>query len=273
MRVIVLTSQLQGFASHCIPVLMSKNNIKIAMIVINDNKTSSKHAWYKNKLRKITKIGIIGAVNGIRMRKWYSKDINSYIDIKNLYDISDTLNLTIKSTPEINCRETIDLFKEANADLGLSLGNSYINSEVFSIPKYGMINAHHELLPEFQCAQSIIWQIYEGSLKTGYTIHQIDSGIDTGNIIYKEDMQIEVKPTLGETVSHNYARLFKASADKLADIVDNYDKFSVNTKAQKSGRLFTTPTFKQYCKMIKQHKRLYQKMLNNHDKRMRRDEN
>jgi folate-dependent phosphoribosylglycinamide formyltransferase PurN len=45
-----------------------------------------------------------------------------------------------------------------------------------------MINIHHELLPEFLGAQSVLWQLHEGSTKTGFTIHRID---DPGWLFYE----------------------------------------------------------------------------------------
>src|SRR3712207_8581825 len=45
------------------------------------------------------------------------------------------------------------LVKSADAALGLSLGNSYISSRIFTLPTYGMLNIHGEVLPDFQNAQ------------------------------------------------------------------------------------------------------------------------
>jgi phosphoribosylaminoimidazolecarboxamide formyltransferase/IMP cyclohydrolase len=50
-------------------------------------------------------------------------------------DYCNANNILIEHTPTINCSTTIKLFKKANADVGLSVGNSYIGKKVFSIPK------------------------------------------------------------------------------------------------------------------------------------------
>ena len=59
------------------------------------------------------------------------------------------------------------------ADLGLALGNGFIGPSIFTIPCFGMVNIHSEMLPEFRGAQSFIWPIYEGVGWMGFTIHQI----------------------------------------------------------------------------------------------------
>ena len=256
MRVIVLTKSIHGLASFCLPYLAEEPEIEIAMIVYSEGKTSNPWRQYKRKIKKTFKIGILGAINGIRIRSWFSEDIGNRLGIGNLNTVADQYGIRLERTPTINSHRTIELLTEAAADLGLSLGNGYIGHRIFSIPKYGMINIHHEVLPQFQGAQSIIWQIYEGSLETGYTIHQIDRHTDTGNIIYQEKMPIELKTILRDTVIHNYANLYEASAKGLTNVVKNYIEFADCAKPQENGRSFTTPTFWQYLRMVRQHKKL-----------------
>ena len=87
-----------------------------------------------------------------------------------------------------------------NVDLAISLGCSYISSKIFNIPKYGMINIHHEILPEYQNAQSVIWQLFNNSNKTGYTIHKITKKIDDGPILFKKERDIIISDTLRKTL-------------------------------------------------------------------------
>lgn len=257
MRVVILTSSFHGLASYCIPFLMKESKIEIAMIIYNEGQVFDAQKGHKRTIRKVFKIGPLGAINGIRMRRWFREDTIGYLNIERLDIVAKKFGIPLKRTSSINCQRTIDLFNEANPELGLSLGNGYIGRSIFLIPKYGMINIHHEVLPQFQGAQSIIWQIYEGSSETGYTIHQIDSHIDTGEILYQERMSIELKPTLHETVSYNYARLYEASVKGLVKVIKNYNVFKINAKEQIGGRTFTTPNFWQYVRMFYNHKRLY----------------
>ncbi len=257
MRVVILTSSFHGLASYCIPFLMRESEIEIAMIIYNEEQVLNAQKERKRKIRKVFKIGVLGAINGIRMRRWFGEDAIGYLNIERLDIVAKKFGIPLERTPSMNCQRTIDLFNEANSELGLSLGNGYIGRCIFSIPKYGMINIHHEILPQFQGAQSIIWQIYEGSSETGYAIHQIDSHIDTGDIIYQERMPIELKPTLHETVSYNYARLYEASVKGLVKVIKNYNGFKIKAKEQIGGRTFTTPSFWQYVRMFYNHKKLY----------------
>jgi methionyl-tRNA formyltransferase len=194
------------------------------------------------------------------MRKWFNEDMYKYVQVNNLEEICKTLRIPYYEVDTINCKQTQNLFKQAKADLGISLGNSYIGKKIFSIPKKGMINIHHEILPEYQNAQSIIWQIYNGSRNTGFTIHKIDAKIDTGDIIYKEEVPIVFKKSLADTVANTSATLLQASAKGLIHVLQNFDSLFNAAKGQGNGKKYTTPSLLQYIKVYAN----YRKMRQNH---------
>src|ERR1700741_4524778 len=111
-------------------------------------------------------------------------------DAADLASLSEHLSVPVFETECTNSDETVRLFKDADADLGLSLGNGYISTKIFTIPKYGVINVHGERLPEYQNPQSILWPIYHLETTTGLTIHEIDRSIDTGKILHQEEYPI-----------------------------------------------------------------------------------
>jgi methionyl-tRNA formyltransferase len=255
-EVIILTSSSQGAASVQLAELVKSNKIRVKAVVLNRGLIANKWKFYKRKIGKAFKIGLFGALNGIRMRKWYSRGIHKYLDVQPIQSICEEHRIPLKVTPTINCSQTIEYFKDANADVALSLGNGYIGSKVFSITKYGMMNIHHEELPSYQNAQSIIWQIYNNSSYTGYTIHKIDKHIDTGDIIYKEVMPIAFKEDLSNTVSFNYAKLWKMSSEGLVKVLENFEDYFENSMPQGQGNSYTTPNLRQYIRILKNFKKL-----------------
>ena len=120
-----------------------------------------------------------------------------------------------------------------------------------------MINMHGEILPEFQNAQSVIWQIYNGNSKSGYTIHKnIDRGIDTGDILKQELIPIIFKSKLSETVSLTCAEIQRKSAEGMIDVLNNFEYYRVNAIKQQKGNSYTTPSFLQFLKIWRNHKKL-----------------
>lgn len=247
---------MRGSAAHQLKYLVQSKNVHIKAVVLNKGEVKNKKKYYKRKIKKTIKIGLFGAINGMKMRKWYSTGTAQYLNVEPIDKICSANNIPLKITPTINCQQTIDCFKNANADLGLSLGNGYIGSKIFKVPKWGMINIHHEELPAYQNAQSIIWQIYNGSRNTGYTIHKIDKHIDTGEILFQEKMPIEFRADLADTVSYNYAQLWDKSAHGLAKVLDDFNYYYENSTAQGHGDSYTTPSFFQFLKIKRQFKKL-----------------
>jgi len=253
MRIIILTSTLSGTAAHHLPYLVNNKNIEIALVVYCKRKTLNKKKYYKRKISKMFKIGILGTLNGIRMRKWFNRYVSEYIEFHNIIAVCDEHKIPVRMVDTINSQETISIFKDAQADVGISLGNGYISSKVYSIPKYGMINIHHELLPEYQNAPSVIWQIYNKSKYTGYTIHKIDKKIDAGDILYREKIPITFKESLPRTVAATKAQLYEHSVQGLNTVLSDFDKYYSRAISQGNGSQYTTPSLSQYIRILKNH--------------------
>ena len=73
-----------------------------------------------------------------------------------------------------------------------------LSQEILDIPRLGVINIHASLLPKYRGASPIHYAILNGERKTGITIMKTDIGIDTGDIIMQEEIDIPEKQTMGE---------------------------------------------------------------------------
>ncbi|MBK7481740.1 MAG: hypothetical protein IPI72_03195 [Flavobacteriales bacterium] len=256
LRVVVLTSSRRGTASHHLPTLVGSPHYACVQVILVDGTAAKPKGHLMRKLRKVLRIGPLGALIGYRMRKWYGADVERLADIHDLGPLCASLSIPIATTPAINHVRTMELMREANADIGISLGNGYIGSKVFNAPRSGMLNIHHELLPEFQNAQSVIWQLYMGSDTTGYTIHRIDKHIDTGAIVRQERVPISFQSTLAATVSHTMVALLDRSALGLRQVLEDLDAELAAAKPQGKGRTWTTPSFCQFLRILSNYKRL-----------------
>lgn len=256
MRIIILTSIMRGIASRVLPALCENKSIDIVKVILAYGLSPNRKKNFKRKIYKISKIGFLGALNGIRMRDWYTDE-----EVGDICSLCKSLNVELSETPFINCSTTKQLFREANADLGLSLGNGYIPKSVFSIPKYGMVNIHTEILPEFQGAQSIIWPIYEAKRETGFTIHQIDNNIDTGDILFQKKYPIRFYSTLRDTVEKNLNTTRMKLPEALSYVCENYVFLKAGAITQVKGNSYTTPSIWQFHRMLRNHRAMYKKSL------------
>jgi phosphoribosylglycinamide formyltransferase-1 len=82
-----------------------------------------------------------------------------------------------------------------------------------------LINIHPSLLPEFKGAHAVRDALAAGASKTGVSIHYVDEGVDTGEIIVQSEVLIEPGDTEGslheriKTVEHE---LLAQTIEKIA---------------------------------------------------------
>ena len=70
--------------------------------------------------------------------------------------------------------------------------------EILNIPRLGGINVHGSLLPKYRGAAPIQWAVLNGDKQTGITTMYMDIGMDTGDMILKETVDIGEDETTGE---------------------------------------------------------------------------
>ena len=73
-----------------------------------------------------------------------------------------------------------------------------IPPQLLHIAKYGCINLHVSLLPQYRGSAPIQWAVLNGDAETGVTIMQLDEGLDTGDILLVKPVAIEPEETSGE---------------------------------------------------------------------------
>lgn len=81
-----------------------------------------------------------------------------------------------------------------------------LSEEILQLPKYGCINVHASLLPKYRGAAPIHWAVINGEPATGVTIMQMDSGLDSGDMIASESIPVLAEDTTG-TIHDKLARL------------------------------------------------------------------
>lgn len=68
-----------------------------------------------------------------------------------------------------------------------------LSSEILAMPRLGCINSHGSLLPKYRGAAPIQWALYQGEAQTGITIMLMDAGMDTGPMLLKATVPIDLQ--------------------------------------------------------------------------------
>lgn len=72
-----------------------------------------------------------------------------------------------------------------------------IPPSILTLTKYGCINVHGSLLPDYRGAAPIQWAVIDGEKESGVTVMQMDEGLDTGDILVQKKVAIAPDETAG----------------------------------------------------------------------------
>ena len=98
-----------------------------------------------------------------------------------------------------NNDEFISEIKSLNPDVICVVAyGKILPKEILEIPKLGCINVHASLLPKYRGAAPIQWAVLNGDKETGVTTMYMGEGMDTGDMILKEETKIGENETTGE---------------------------------------------------------------------------
>jgi len=92
----------------------------------------------------------------------------------------------------------IDKIKSINPDIIVVVAFRMIPKSIWQIPKYGTINLHASLLPNYRGSAPINWTIINNENFTGVTTFFIDDKIDTGDVLLQEKIKVDKKINAGE---------------------------------------------------------------------------
>ena len=106
-------------------------------------------------------------------------------------------NIKILQPDNLKDKEFINKIIEINPDIMIVVAFRKIPAEIFSIPKYGTINLHASLLPNYRGAAPINWCLINNEVKTGVTTFFINEKIDQGDILLKEEVNISDMDNFG----------------------------------------------------------------------------
>jgi folate-dependent phosphoribosylglycinamide formyltransferase PurN len=90
-----------------------------------------------------------------------------------------------------------------------------LKKALIGVPRLGVVNVHPSLLPRYRGPEPLYWVLANGEKSTGVTLHYVDEGIDSGDIILQRKLEIQPR----DTVSTLQARCAKLAASMLSETI------------------------------------------------------
>lgn len=139
------------------------------------------------------------------------------------------LNIPVFQPAKVKEADAVEVLRGYNADLFVVAAfGQILSSEILHMPKYGCVNIHASLLPKYRGAAPINWAIIEGEEKTGVTIMQMNEGVDTGDMLLKEEVTIDAK----ETAATLFDKLAKCGAELIVKAIPLIEQGALTPEVQ-----------------------------------------
>jgi len=159
----------------------------------------------------------------------------------------------IKTLQPTNLKDSIFIseLKALKADLQIVVAFRMLPEIIWDMPKLGTYNLHASLLPKYRGAAPINWAIINNEKETGVTTFKIKQVIDTGNILYREKINLNSDITAGEL----HDQLMKIGAELLLKTVVEINKnliegTELNFISQNDENTYHAPKItKELCKI------------------------
>lgn len=138
---------------------------------------------------------------------------------KGMAAIAAAAGLPVVQPESINTPDGLAAYRDLRPDLVVVAAYGQILSrEVIAAPAVGIINVHASLLPKYRGAAPVAYAILNGETRTGVTIIKVTPGLDSGDMILQEAIDIRPDDTTGTLE----ARLAELGARLAVDAVRKY---------------------------------------------------
>ena len=150
-------------------------------------------------------------------------------------------NITVYQPQKVKTPEFVEVLKEYQPDIMVVVAfGQILSEEILNIPKYGCINVHGSILPQYRGAAPIQWSIINGEEFGGVTTMYMAKGLDSGDMILNAEEKIKPDDTYGSL----YDRLSVIGADLLIKTLDLIENGEVKRIPQNDDEATFAPMIK-----------------------------
>jgi methionyl-tRNA formyltransferase len=202
--------------------------------------------------RRIKKLGLIRVIGQLLFRILAVSYINAtskkrFHDILNKNHIKEA-HFDPEKTIEvesINTEKGRQLLKKLNPEIVVIVTTRILSKKTLECVDAKFINIHAGITPQYRGLHGAYWALINNDKENcGVTVHLVDEGIDTGNILYQANIADSITHK-DNFMTYTFLQLAKALPllkKSIRDIQSNTLKTTANTEAEINNELYYHPT-------------------------------
>lgn len=158
-----------------------------------------------------------------------------------VHEAADQLGLPTRIPESLRGYSEQSAFTDLRADVGIVVAYGLmLPPDLLGVPRLGFINLHASLLPRWRGAAPIQHAILAGDEVHGFTLMQIDAGLDTGPILSRQELKFGLRPSAGEL----HDAIARDGAAALAGVLENLAMGRLIPQRQSREGVTVAPKFR-----------------------------
>lgn len=201
---------------------------------------------------RVKKFGILKVINQILFQtaivfllKLFSKSRINEIQKQFGLENSEIPSKKLINVDSVNCDDCLKVLKQIEPDLIIVNGTRIISKNILNNVQALFINIHVGITPEYRGVHGAYWALVNNDAQNcGVTVHKVDEGIDTGDLIKQSTIKITSKDNF---VTYPYIQT-GVGILLMEDIINKIKNNNIDCykKANSISNLYTHPTFTEY---------------------------
>lgn len=244
-KIVMLCSR--GESSYIVYNALSEE-FKIEKVIVEDDVPTK--TFIKRRIKKLGLMTVIGQIMFVSIVVPILRKVSSgrKQEILKEYSASIDDNKMLASNPisvnSVNDAECICILKELQPDIVIVNGTRIISEEVLNCVDAKFVNMHAGITPKYRGCHGAYWALYNNDKENvGVTIHFVDKGIDTGNIIYQSAIQVTLRDNF---TTYPILQTCVGVKDEIKTIKDIINNNVLCVENDLPSGLYTHPTIFQY---------------------------
>jgi methionyl-tRNA formyltransferase len=150
-------------------------------------------------------------------------------DFPSFAAIAHQRGLRVLEPASPNLPDFVKAMGDLAPDLFLAVGyTNLLKQQILAIPRMLAANFHASLLPAYRGKHPVFWALRHGERWVGLTVHVMDLGLDTGDILY----QVRVRTRKQDSVATLYDRIIDRSLNLVGRLVEDAERGTLRRMPQ-----------------------------------------
>jgi len=219
----------------------------IHLVVIEGKE--SKKVFLKRRIKKLGILKVIGQVlfqlTAAKILSVFSKKRVQHILSQNELHTHDIDAVKVVRVDSVNDESVQQLLRSINPDAIVVNGTRIISKRILTAVNCPFINMHAGITPMYRGVHGGYWSLVNNdAAHCGVTVHLVDAGIDTGNILYQANISPEKEDNFSTYPYLQTAKGIELLKKAAGDALDNTLRSVAPVKGE--SKLWYHPTLWQY---------------------------